>query len=138
MKYFKKSKLEDKIFHLGVIIQTTDEFKVSRKAIKQKRLFIRILEYEYQEKPRESIVEKLTKVRHIENHIKEYTIDPKIKLTNQDLKDHLERLKGVVQITNSPGAQRKAAWTYELIKKIQNIRKEIQQAKQKFINGQKK
>ena len=31
-KYFKKSELEDKIFHLGVIIQITDEVKVSRSA----------------------------------------------------------------------------------------------------------
>ena len=28
-KYFKKSELEDKIFHLGVIIQMIDKYKIS-------------------------------------------------------------------------------------------------------------
>ena len=32
-KYFKKSELEDKIFHLRVIIQTIDKVKISKKAI---------------------------------------------------------------------------------------------------------
>ena len=32
-KYFKKSELKNKIFYLGVIIQTTNEVKVSRLAI---------------------------------------------------------------------------------------------------------
>jgi len=60
-KYFKKSKLEDKIFYLGVIIQTTDEVKVSRPAIAQRRVFVGILGREYQEKPREAIIGRLTK-----------------------------------------------------------------------------
>ena len=60
-KYFKKSELEDKIFHLGVIIQTTDEVKVSRPAIAQRRVFVGILGREYQEIPREAIIGKLTK-----------------------------------------------------------------------------
>src|ERR1043165_1506331 len=60
-KYFKKSELEDKIFHLGVIIQTTDKVKVSRPARAQRRVFIRILNCEYQATPRESIVGRLTK-----------------------------------------------------------------------------
>ena len=47
-KYFKKSELEDKIFHLGVIIQTTDEVRVSRPARAQRRVFVGILEREYQ------------------------------------------------------------------------------------------
>ena len=60
-KYFKKSELEDKIFHLGVIIQTTDEVKVSRPAIAQRRIFVGILGREYQTIPREAIVGRLTK-----------------------------------------------------------------------------
>jgi len=60
-KYFKKSKLEDKIFHLGVIIQTTNKYKISRKATKQRKLFVRILEHKYKEESREAIVGRLTK-----------------------------------------------------------------------------
>src|ERR1044072_5853115 len=60
-KYFKKSELEDKIFHLGVIIQTTDEVKISRPAIAQRRVFVGILGREYQTLPKESIVRRLTK-----------------------------------------------------------------------------
>ena len=60
-KYFKKSELEDKIFHLGVIIQTTDEVKVSRPAIAQRRIFVGILGREYREILREAIIGKLTK-----------------------------------------------------------------------------
>src|ERR1043165_6701533 len=60
-KYFKKSELEDKIFHLGVIIQTTDEVRVSRPAIAQRRVFVGILGREYQEQPREAIIGRLTK-----------------------------------------------------------------------------
>src|ERR1043165_7443512 len=60
-KYFKKSGLKDKIFHLGVIIQTTDEVKVSRPAIAQRRIFVGILGREYQEQPREAIIGRLTK-----------------------------------------------------------------------------
>ena len=60
-KYFKKSELEDKIFHLGVIIQTTDEVKVSRPTIAQRRIFVGILGREYQEQPREAIIGRLTK-----------------------------------------------------------------------------
>src|ERR1044072_5799435 len=64
-KYFKKSELEDKIFHLGVIIQTTDEVKVSRPAIVQRRIFIGILGRKYQEVPREAIIRRLTKYAQI-------------------------------------------------------------------------
>src|ERR1044071_6234777 len=60
-KYFKKSELEDKIFHLGVIIQTTDEVKVSRPAIAQRRIFVGILGREYRAVPREAIVGRLTR-----------------------------------------------------------------------------
>src|ERR1043165_9337251 len=60
-KYFKKSELEDKIFHLGVIIQTTDEVRVSRPARAQRRVFVGILGREYQSIPREAIVGRLTK-----------------------------------------------------------------------------
>ena len=60
-KYFKKSELEDKIFHLGVIIQTTDEVRVSRPAIAQRRIFVGILGREYQAIPREAIVGRLTR-----------------------------------------------------------------------------
>src|ERR1044072_4686691 len=60
-KYFKKSELEDKIVHLGVTIQTTDEVKVSRPARAQKRVFVGILGREYQEIPREAIIGRLTK-----------------------------------------------------------------------------
>src|ERR1044072_5592538 len=60
-KYFKKSELEDKIFHLGVIIQTTDEVRVSRPATAQRRIFVGILGREYQAVPREAIVGKLTR-----------------------------------------------------------------------------
>src|ERR1044071_9769168 len=60
-KYFKKSELEDKIFHLGVIIQTIDEVKVSRPAIAQRRIFVGILGWEYQAIPREAIVGRLTR-----------------------------------------------------------------------------
>ena len=77
-------------------------------------------------------------VRHIENHIKEYTVNPQIDLTDQDLVEHKERLKEIVRITNSLGAQRKAAWTYELVEKIQYIQRKIHQAKGEFINGQEK
>ena len=42
-KYFKKSELKNKIFHLGVIIQTTDKVRISRSAIAQRRIFIEIL-----------------------------------------------------------------------------------------------
>ena len=61
-------------------------------------------------------------VRHIENHIKEYSVNPQIELMDQDLVEYKERLRKVVQSTNSPEVQRKAAWTYELIEKIQYIR----------------
>ena len=77
-------------------------------------------------------------VRHIENYIKEYSINPQLELTDQDLVEYKEKLKRVVQTTNSPEAQRKATWVYKLIEKIQNIRRKIQQAKEEFINGQKK
>ena len=76
-------------------------------------------------------------VRYIENHIKEYTVNPQLELTDQDLIEYKQRLKEVVQTTNSPGAQRKAAWTYELIEKIQNIHQKIHQTKIEIINGKK-
>src|ERR1044071_9018897 len=60
-KYFKKSELEDKIFHLGVITQTTDEVKISRPARAQRRIFVGILQREYQAVPREAIIGRLTK-----------------------------------------------------------------------------
>src|ERR1044071_4391570 len=60
-KYFKKSELEDKIFHLRVITQTTDKVKVSRPARAQRRIFVGILQREYQAIPREAIVGRLTK-----------------------------------------------------------------------------
>src|ERR1043165_656484 len=60
-KYFKKSELKDKIFHLGVIAQTTDEIKVSRSARAQRKIFVGILGREYQEIPREAIIGRLTK-----------------------------------------------------------------------------
>ena len=44
-----------------MIIQTTDEAKVSIKTTKQRKLFVKILEYEYKTTPRESIVGRLTK-----------------------------------------------------------------------------
>ena len=77
-------------------------------------------------------------VRHIENHIKEYTVNPQLELTDQDLREYRQKLKEVVQTTNSPEAQRKAAWTYELVEKIQFIRRKIQQTKEEFLNGKKK
>ena len=61
-------------------------------------------------------------IRHIKNHIKEYTVNLQIDLTDQDLVEYKEKLKKVVQSTNSPKAQKKAAWTYELVEKIQYIR----------------
>jgi len=64
-KYFKKSELKDKIFHLEVIIQTTDEVKVIKPAIAQRRIFMGILGREYQEIPRESIIRRLTKYSQI-------------------------------------------------------------------------
>ena len=76
-------------------------------------------------------------IRYIENHIKEYTINFQIDLTDQNLEDHKEQLKRVVQITNLLGVQKKAAWVYKLIEKIQNIRLKIHQAKRGFINGKK-
>ena len=60
-KYFKKSELKDKIFHLGVITQTTDEVKVSRPARAQRRIFVGILQREYQAVPREAIIGRLTR-----------------------------------------------------------------------------
>src|ERR1043165_2152983 len=60
-KYFKKSELEDKIFHLEVITQTTDEVKVSRLAKAQRRIFVGILKRKYGEVPREAIIGKLTR-----------------------------------------------------------------------------
>src|ERR1044072_5156620 len=60
-KYFKKSELEDKIFHLGVIIQTTDKVRVSKPANAQRRVFVGILGREYQAVPREAIVGRLTR-----------------------------------------------------------------------------
>ena len=77
-------------------------------------------------------------VRHIENHIREYTVNLRLDLTDQDLAEYKQKLKEVVQTTNSPGAQRKAAWTYELVEKIQCIRQKIHQTKQEIINGQEK
>ena len=76
-------------------------------------------------------------VRHIENHIKEYPVNPQLELTDQDLEEYKDRLKRVVQTTNLPGAQRKAAWTYELVEKIQYIRRKIYQAKLEVLNGKK-
>ena len=75
-------------------------------------------------------------VRHIENHIKEYPVNPRLELTDQDLIEYKQKLKEVVQTTNSLGAQRKAAWTYELVEKIQFIRRKIYQTKLEIINGQ--
>ena len=60
-KYFKKQELENLIFHLGVIDQITEKYKVRRKASKLKILFIDILKYEYKKKPKKTIVRKLTK-----------------------------------------------------------------------------
>src|ERR1043165_6754762 len=76
-------------------------------------------------------------VRHIENHIKEYPVNHRLELTDQDLREYRQKLKEVVQITNSPGAQRKAAWTYELVEKIQYIRRKIHQVKLEVVNGKK-
>src|ERR1044072_1424173 len=59
-KYFKKSELKDKIFHLGVISQTTDKVRVSRPARAQRRVFVG-MGREYQAIPREAIVGRLTK-----------------------------------------------------------------------------
>ena len=76
-------------------------------------------------------------VRHIENHIKEYPINPQLELTDQDLREYKQKLKEVVQTTNSAGAQRKAAWAYELVEKIQYIRQKIHQTKLEILNGKK-
>src|ERR1043165_6262381 len=82
-KYFKKSELEDKIFHLGVIIQTTDEVKVSRLAIAQRRIFVGILGREYQAIPRESIVGKLTKYsQESKNRFQQQLADAKARGTD--------------------------------------------------------
>ena len=78
-KYFKKSELEDKIFHLGVIIQTTDEVKISRSAIAQRRIFVGILGREYQERPREAIIGRLTKyVQESKNKFEELKKERKL------------------------------------------------------------
>src|ERR1043165_7199761 len=83
-KYFKKSELEDKIFHLGVIIETTDEVKVSRLAVAQKRVFVGILGREYQAKPREAIVERLTKyAQESKNKFQQKLADAKSKGTDR-------------------------------------------------------
>ena len=58
-KYFKKSELNEHIFHLGIIKESTDEAKVAKKAIKLHRLILRILKYEYNESPDVSAVEGL-------------------------------------------------------------------------------
>ena len=76
-------------------------------------------------------------VRHIENHIKEYPTNPQLELTDQDLIEYKQKLKEVVQTTNSPEAQRKAVWTYELVEKIQYIRGKIHQTKLEILNGKK-
>ena len=76
-------------------------------------------------------------VRHIENHIKEYLVNLQLELTDQDLVKYKEKLKRVVQTTNSLEAQRKAAWIYELVGKIQYIRQKIHQTKIEIINGKK-
>ena len=60
-KYFKKQELENLIFHLGVIDQITEKYKVRRKASKLKILLIDILEYKYKVQLREAIIGKLTK-----------------------------------------------------------------------------
>jgi hypothetical protein len=64
-------------------------------------------------------------------------VNPQLELTDQDLVEYKDRLKKVVQTTNSPEAQRKAAWTYELVEKIQYIRRKIYQTKEEIINGKK-
>ena len=58
-KYFKKSDLNEHIFHLGVIKESTDETKVAQKATKLHRLILWILKYEYNESPDVSAIEGL-------------------------------------------------------------------------------
>src|ERR1044071_1664060 len=58
-KYFTRQDLNEHIFHLGIIKESTDEAKVARKAIKLHRLIIRILQYEYNEPPSVSAIEGL-------------------------------------------------------------------------------
>src|ERR1044072_4489887 len=84
VKYFKKSELEDKIFHLGVIIQMTKEVKVSRSTMAQRRIFIGILGREYKEVSREAIIGRLTKYfQEKRNKDQQEIVDAKSKRTDR-------------------------------------------------------
>src|SRR5688572_22575108 len=61
--YFKKEEVEDFIFHLGIIFETTEKGKAAQIAYKLRKYFIKILEYEFKETPRKIITEKLVKER---------------------------------------------------------------------------
>ena len=50
--FFKRSDLDRHLFHLEVIIDTTKEAKIARKATKLFKLYQRILKYEYNETPK--------------------------------------------------------------------------------------
>jgi hypothetical protein len=58
--FFTRTDLDNHIFHLEIIIDTTQEPKISIKANKLLKLFKRILKYEYDEVPRKQI-QKLNK-----------------------------------------------------------------------------
>jgi hypothetical protein len=49
--FFQRSDLENHIFHLKIIIDTTEEPKIAKKADQLSRLFKKILKYEYDEIP---------------------------------------------------------------------------------------
>ena len=69
-KYFTRKELNEHIFHLGVIKESTTESKIAKKAIKLHRLILRILKYEYDESPNVSAIEGL--VRRSLQSIQEY------------------------------------------------------------------
>ena len=95
-KYFKKSELEDKIFHLGVITQTTDKVKVSRAAKAQRRVFVGILQREHQAVPREAIIERLTKYAQESKNKFE-----KLKKEREEERKKVDEKRRSTQITDS-------------------------------------
>ena len=51
-KFFNRADLDKYLFHLEIIIDTTVEAKVAKKATQLFKLYKRILKYEYDEEPR--------------------------------------------------------------------------------------
>ncbi len=61
--FFKRSELDEHIFHLQLITTLTDETKIAVKANQLQRLLTRVLKYEYDEEPPVAYPPRLKRVK---------------------------------------------------------------------------